>query len=119
MTDFDEDAQLKDIPKFLPGLIKLREGIVNNLQGIQSKVDSAEEAFHEERYFDAVEKYEEVNRRRKELQREIARYDAGLTQTDSNTIDHLPSTETFTTHLAQITERMEVLKVIGLLCRWV
>lgn len=106
ITEFNEDTQPEDIPKFLPSIIKIRGDIGNNLQRIQSKLDSAEEAFHQERYFDAVEKYEEVNRRREELRREIVRYDAGLTYVDSNTIDHLPSTQTFTTQLAQITEKI-------------
>lgn len=106
ITEFDGDTQLKDIPKVLPSIIQLREDIARDLQDIQSQLDSAEEAFHEERYFDAVEKYEVVTRRRKKLRREITRYDAGLTHTDRDTVEHLPSTETFTADLAQITERV-------------
>lgn len=106
IIQFDEGTQLNDIPTLLPSLIKFRENIANNLETLQSKVDSADKAFQEERYFDAVEQYEEINKRRTELRRKIARYDAGLTHTDNNTIEHLPSTETFTTNLSQITEHV-------------
>ncbi len=106
ITEFDGDTEPMDVPKFLPGLIKLRGDIANNLRVLQSQLDSAEEAFHEERYFDAVEKYEEVNRQREELEQEIARYDAGLTHIDNSTVAHLTSTETFTTELSQIVARV-------------
>ena len=104
IVQFDEETQLNDIPTLLPSLIKLRENIADDLETLQAKVDSAEKAFEKERYFDAVEQYEEINKRRTELRRKIARYDAGLTHTDKVTIEHLPSTESFSTNLSQITE---------------
>jgi predicted nuclease with TOPRIM domain len=104
---FNENTESGDIPRGLPSLIRLREGIASTLQDVQSELDSAEEAFREERYFDAVEYYDEVNGLRRELRRNIARYDAGLTYTDGGTLEHLPSAETFTTRLAQMTDGVD------------
>jgi len=106
LIELGEETQLKDIPTLLPSLLKLRRDIASDLETLQSKVNSAEKAFQKERYFDAVEQYEEINERRAELRRKIARYDAGLTHTDSKTIQHLPSTESFTTDLSQATENI-------------
>ncbi|MFC7233439.1 restriction endonuclease [Saliphagus sp. GCM10025308] len=106
ITEFDEDTHPYDVPKLLPSLIILRREIANNLQVLQSKLDSAEEAFYKERYFDAVDEYEEVNRQREELKQSIVRYDAGLTYIDNTTIAHLTPTETFTAELTLITERI-------------
>ncbi len=106
ITGFEQKAELNDVPTHLPALIKLRESITKNIRDLQSEADRAEDAFRGERYFDAVEQYEEVNRRRIGLRREIAQYDAGLTHIDSNSVEHLPSARTFATDLAQITERV-------------
>ncbi|MDL0140299.1 restriction endonuclease [Halobacterium salinarum] len=106
ITGFEQKSKLNDVPTHLPALIKLRETITKDVRDLQSEADRAENAFRGERYFDAVEQYEEVNRRRIRLQREIARYDAGLTHIDSNSVEHLPSARTFATDLAQITEKV-------------
>ncbi|WP_302080587.1 restriction endonuclease [Salinibaculum rarum] len=107
VTEFDNDTQLENIPTYLPSLIKLRREITNDIRHFRSILASAEKSYHKERYFEAVEEYERVNRRRIDLRQEIARYDAGLTRIDSDTARQLPSTETFTTELAQLTEGVD------------
>jgi len=107
ISEFDEETKPKDVPTFLPGLIKIRGEIINDLQVIWSDLDTAEEAVNEERYFDAVEHYEDINKQIIDVGRKIARYDAGLTNIDKNTTDHLPSTGSFTSQLSEVTERVK------------
>jgi hypothetical protein len=102
-----QGTQADEVPRFLSGLISLHQKLTSDLESIQSTAKSAEQAFQHGRYFDAVEGYETVNRQRTGLERNITRYDVGLTQADPVAIQHLPDPESFATRLNDATEDMD------------
>lgn len=102
IVQLDQDTQPKDVPTVLPELIVLRQEITADFERIRTRLNNAERAFHQQRYFDAVEKYDAVNHNRLALKPKIARYDAGLTNIDNDTSDHLPAPEGYATQLAEL-----------------
>jgi hypothetical protein len=104
IAEFDQDTQPKDVPTILPEVIKLHQKITTHFQDIRSMLDSAETAFDQQRYFDAVGGYGDVNSKRIALERKIAQYDASLTHIDNRTANHLPSTERYADQLSRLME---------------
>jgi hypothetical protein len=101
MTHFDEDLPADEIPETIPGVIKVRKEIVRDIRRINTQFEKAEGAYNKQEFYTALKEYIDVLNKRVEIYSAIKRYDAGLSQTDQDTTQHLTTPDTLISRLKQ------------------